>query len=105
MTKPTILQVAEAIVSGDREKTYGNPSKNLDTIAEMWTAWLRARGLLASDAASLNCDDVALMMVQLKLARLANDPWHLDSLVDAAGYLRLVERCHDHLADELRPSA
>lgn len=105
MTKPTILQVAEAIVSGDREKTYGNPSKNLDTIAEMWTAWLRARGLLASDAASLNCDDVALMMVQLKLARLANDPWHLDSLVDAAGYLRLVERCHDHLTDELRTPA
>ncbi len=103
MTK-TILEAAEEIISGDRERVYGNPAKNLDTIAGMWTVWLRARGLLASDAASLNCDDVALMMVQLKLARLANDTWHMDSLVDAAGYLRLVERCHDHLRDELHPS-
>ena len=101
----TILDSAAQIVDSDREKTYGHPSKNLDAIAEMWTAWLRARGLLASDAASLSFDDVACMMVMLKLARLANDPWHKDSQVDAAGYLRLLERCQDFIRDELRKPA
>lgn len=101
----TILDSAAQIVDGDREKTYGSPSKNLDAIAEMWTAWLRARGLLASDAASLSFDDVACMMVMLKLARLANDPWHKDSQVDACGYMRLLERCQDHVSNELRTPA
>jgi len=100
----TILDSAAQIVDSDREKTYGHPSKNLDTIAEMWTAWLRARGLLASDSAGLAFDDVACMMVMLKLARLANDPWHKDSQVDAVGYMRLLERCQDHIEHELRPA-
>lgn len=98
----TILDSAAQIVDSDREKTYGSPAKNLDAIAEMWTAWLRARGLLAGDAASLSFDDVACMMVMLKLARLANDPWHKDSQIDACGYMRLLERCQDHIRDELR---
>lgn len=100
-----VFDAAKTIIYGDREKTYGNPSKNLDTIAEMWTAWLRARGLLASDAASLNFDDVACMMTLLKLARLANDTWHKDSQIDACGYIGLLERCQDSLRNELIPSA
>lgn len=103
--RKTILTMAESIVSGDRERVYGHPAKNLETIAEMWTVWLRARGLITNEAASLSIDDVALMMVQLKLARLANDPWHLDSLTDLCGYARLMERCHDHMTDELRQPA
>ena len=35
------------------------------------------------------------MMVGLKLARLANDPRHKDSQIDACGYLRLLERCQE----------
>lgn len=54
-------------------------------------AWLRARGKLAPDA-FLTFDDVACMMVGLKLARLANDPKHVDSAVDACGYLYLMDR-------------
>ncbi len=33
------------------------------------------------------------MMALLKIARLAYDPAHRDSIVDAAGYLALLERC------------
>lgn len=88
----TILEQAAAIVDADREKTYGNPGKNLRAIAEIWGAWLRARGKLAPDA-FLTFEDVACMMAGLKLARLANDPKHVDSAVDACGYLRLLERC------------
>jgi len=90
----TILDQAASIVDADREKTYGKPDKNLRAIAEFWEAWLRARGKLAPDA-FLIFEDVACMMVGLKLARLANDPRHVDSAVDACGYLYLLERCQE----------
>ena len=88
----TILDQAASIVDADREKTYGKPDKNLRAIAEFWEAWLRARGKLAPDA-FLTFEDVACMMSLLKPARLANDPKHVDSQVDACGYMRLLERC------------
>lgn len=88
----TILEQAAAIVDADREKTYGKPDKNLRAIAEFWEAWLRARGKLAPST-FLTFEDVACMMAGLKLARLANDPCHTDSQIDACGYLRLLERC------------
>lgn len=86
-----VLHMAAAIVDGNREGTHGDPGKNLRAIADFWTAWLRARGLLPNDAA-LDTNDVAYMMVGLKLARLAHDPTHKDSQVDACGYVRLAER-------------
>ena len=89
--QPTILEEAASIVDNDRERTYGDPGRNLRAIADMWTAWLRARGHIDHDD-HITTDDVAPMMVMLKLARLANDPRHRDSQVDACGYLRLLER-------------
>ncbi len=96
----SILTAAAAIVDNDREKTYGHPSKNLEAIAELWTTWLKARGALA-DNAMLTFDDAACMMVLLKLARLANDPEHRDSQIDACGYMRLLERCQQDVAIKL----
>ena len=87
----TILAEAASIVDSDRERTYGDPGRNLRAIADMWSSWLRARGHL-NPGEQLTTDDVAPMMVMLKLARLANDPRHRDSQVDACGYLRLLER-------------
>ena len=89
--QPTILEHAAAIVDGDREQTYGDPGRNLRAIASLWTAWLVARGHI-KDGQYLTTDDVAPMMTLLKLARLANDPRHKDSQIDACGYLRLLER-------------
>lgn len=89
----TILDQAASIVDADREKTYGKPDKNLRAIAEFWEAWLRHRGKLAPDA-FLTFEDVACMMAALKLARLANDPKHVDSAVDACGYLYLMSKVH-----------
>jgi hypothetical protein len=86
---PSILAQAAHIVDSDRERTYGDPGKNLRTIANLWDSWLLARGW---SGPGLNTDDVALMMVLLKVARLALNPLHHDSQVDAAGYLRLLQR-------------
>lgn len=86
-----ILQEAESIIYGDREQTYGQPSKNLDCIAQFWTAYLANR---KNSDERLGATDVAAMMTLLKIARLANSPEHRDSLVDGCGYLALIERCH-----------
>ena len=86
----SVLEEAHKIIYGDREKTYGKPSKNLDTIAKMWSAYLTAVG-----ERDLNPKDVATMMVLLKAARLANDQTHRDSVVDICGYAALIERCDE----------
>lgn len=84
----TALDQAKEIIYGDREKTYGHPAKNLETIACMWNAYIGARG-----EDPLMAEDVAVMMSLLKAARFANDPTHKDNVVDAIGYWALVERC------------
>jgi hypothetical protein len=86
----SVLKEAHKIIYGDREKTYGKPSKNLDTIAKMWNAYITALG-----ERDLNAKDVATMMILLKAARLANDQTHRDSVVDICGYAALIERCDE----------
>lgn len=92
----SILKEANAIIYGDREKTYGHPSKNLETIATMWQAYLKARK--STDAVTPK--DVAAMMMLVKVARFANDPTHRDNLVDICGYAALIERCDETLTAE-----
>lgn len=86
--KQPVLKEAHAIIYGDREKTYGHPSKNLEAIATMWGAYLKSVG-----NRTLVAQDVCVMMVLLKSARLANDPSHRDSVIDICGYAALIERC------------
>lgn len=86
--KQPVLKEAHSIIYGDREKTYGHPSKNLEAIATMWGAYLNSLGTI-----NLKAENVCVMMTLLKCARLANDPSHRDSVVDGAAYLALIERC------------
>ena len=78
----SIFDEAEKLVNGDRQKDYGEPRENLERISEIWSGVL---GL------SVTAEQVALCMAGLKLARLGFDPTNHDSLVDACGYLRLME--------------
>ena len=82
MTKARCLDLAKGAVA-DRGLNYGKPEDNFARIAARWRTHLKNRfGLeVPVDAAS-----VAMMMQDMKLARLENDPSHLDSWVDAAGY-------------------
>lgn len=84
----SVLNVAHDIVHGDREQTYGDPGKNLRTIAAYWTTHLQAA---KSIEVVLTEDDVCGMMILLKQARLASNPNHRDSLVDIAGYVELQD--------------
>ena len=90
LTPPqNILQEAEQIIYGDREKTYGTPGKNLQAIADFWTVHLRHKYIIDGE---VTMDDVCQMMILVKQARLINDPTHHDSQVDIAGYIALQER-------------
>jgi len=86
---PSILDNAKEIIYGDREKTYGSPDKNLQAIAEYWSNHIHTR---FGERLSITPEDVCIMMTLLKAARLGNDLTHRDSLVDAVGYLALLER-------------
>ena len=92
MNTNTILDEAREIIYGDREQTYGKPSKNLQAIAELWNAYIESK---TGSVSELTAKDVALMMIMLKVARLANNPKHRDSVVDICGYAALIERCDE----------
>ncbi len=81
-TKP-ILEEAHEIIYGEREETYGDPGKNLRSIASFWSTYL---------SKEVTYQDVCNMMVLMKVARLMNTPSHRDSLVDIAGYTALQDR-------------
>jgi hypothetical protein len=84
----SVFREAERIIYGDREQTYGDPSKNLNCIADFWCSYLRSRFGQCPD---IGAEDVAAMMALLKIAREA----HLhkrDNIFDAIGYLGLIER-------------
>lgn len=94
---PTILDEAKNIIYGDRERAYGDPRFNLDTIAQLWTVYLRRKNPeLANNAftgdLAVTGEDVAQLMVLLKTARLIHHPDHRDSLTDQAGYAALQAR-------------
>lgn len=82
VSRAEILDAAQAAVA-DRGLDYGTPEQNFDRIARRWRAHLVNRfGVdVPIDGAS-----VAMMMVDLKLARLESSPCHVDSWVDVAGY-------------------
>ena len=86
VAKESILDEAKRITSGDRRHDYGHPSENFKRIADLWNAYL---GVRKDPSAPVSPEDVAWMMVLLKIARDVNTP-HRDSLVDSLGYVRCL---------------
>lgn len=76
-----------------RPKSYGPPEQNFDRIARRWNVHLENRDLQLvkweggiAIAAHLTATDVAILMADIKLARLEESPGHADSWIDLAGY-------------------
>ncbi len=73
-----VLREAAAIISGDRDKQYGGPEENFARIAKIWSVIL---------GVSISEEDVAMMMVGLKVARYASKSgFQADTWRDIAGY-------------------
>lgn len=94
-TPKSILQEAQEVIYGDREKTYGAPDKNLQAIADLWSQYLYHS---YKDKVSVN--DVCNLMILMKVARLINSPEHHDSMVDICGYAALMERVQIYRHDQ-----
>jgi hypothetical protein len=75
-----LLQHAAGVLER-RERVYGRAVDKFALVAALWSLTL---GIEVSPA------QVALCMVDLKLARVARDPTHLDSIIDVAGYAALL---------------
>lgn len=93
MTRKEILNTAVSCVCGAREEQYGPPEDNFNRIALYWTLHL---GLDADTA--LTAQDVAIMMMLLKIARAETGVGSDDTFVDIAGYAA----CAGEIAGRLR---
>jgi hypothetical protein len=80
MNGPELLEHAAGLVTR-RRREYGEPEDLFDEVAQRWSLTL---GTKVSPA------QVALCLIDLKLARLARDPKHLDSQTDVAGYAAVL---------------
>jgi len=83
-----------ATVNKDRSANYGHPAVNFDRIARM-------RSVIE------DCADprmrVGLGEIADRLARLVENPYHIDAYIDIAGYARanvMVIQCERMLPDE-----
>ena len=78
-----LRQAQKTVDSRDKSSHYGPPEESMRRIGLIWS------GILGVD---VSAEKAALMMLGLKAARLSVDPRHFDSLVDSAGYVRILER-------------
>lgn len=81
MKREDILQQAMQVITKDRQDQYGNPENNLSLIAALWSDYIGYK---------FRPDEVAIMMVLLKIARGKTGKNHVDNYVDMAGYTALA---------------
>lgn len=87
-----ILRRADAIAGEDRARDYGHPRDNFRRIADLWEAYMRNR---PDPEMPVEPEDVAAMMILMKIARQQHTPKD-DNLLDIAGYVK----CWDMLRDD-----
>lgn len=78
MTRRKLLEKAAVIVCEDRNQQYGGPENTFKDIAQLWAAYLDEQ---------IGPEDVAIMMILMKVARLKASSYQSgDSWTDIAGY-------------------
>jgi hypothetical protein len=82
VTQETVLAEADRIVNGQRREDYGGPFESFSDIGAGWAMVL---------GHPVTPEQVALCMIQLKVARAKNGGFHRDSFVDIAGYAQCAE--------------
>lgn len=65
----------------DRRANYGLPKQHLHEVAKRWSLVL---------GVTVNPYQVAMCLIEIKLARLKENPTHADSLIDIAGYAAVM---------------
>lgn len=84
--KESILEEAQRLIHGPRNKNYGHPRDNFKDISALFSGYL---GMEITDI------DVANLMILVKIARVKGTGYHRDSFTDIAGYAGCVERIYE----------
>ena len=93
MTKEEILKKARDLITGDRNETHGDAFQNHAEIAEFWNIFLDKK---LQPMASITAEDVALMMVLMKISRNNQGKKNnLDNFVDMCGYAAIAGEIND----------
>ena len=87
VSRADILDTAKAIVTGEREKQYGKPEDNFAAVAQMWEVYLSSQCVGEGADVRIAPEDVAMMMVLLKVGRLMTGDYLADNYVDICGYV------------------
>lgn len=90
MKREEVLETAKSLVCGDRAKAYGDAKENFGSIATMWEEYL---------GYPINADDVAIMMILLKIARMKTGTFKEDTFIDIAGYAALAGELAEPIGD------
>lgn len=80
MAAVDILNKAAVIVTGERQGTYGNAEDSFGRIGKLWSAYLNR---------DVTEEDVANMMILMKVARNASGVYKEDNWIDICGYAAL----------------
>lgn len=78
----TIAEEAKKLVEGERQRDYGDINDSFTRIAGLWSAYIDIK---------IDKYDVAKMMILLKISR-AKHSNHIDSYVDAVGYIECIDK-------------
>lgn len=88
-----LLEEAADLIDGDRNVQYGDPNADFKRIAQIWNAYLAGviekkwdEDMDSIMYSLLDPQDIAAMMVGLKLSRISWSPENEDSWKDIAGY-------------------
>ena len=98
----TILEEAAELTSGARQDVYGHPLENYQALADVFNVLLSRMGFFNDGPGAtpgLTAEEVQVLMLGVKLVRLAKDPTHRDTIVDVAGYARTLEMTLDKLGN------
>ena len=81
MDKTEILRTANEYITKDRASTHGEAENNFTNISRLWSAYLNH---------PVTPQDVAILMVLLKVVRFKGNPSHVDNAIDMCGYSALA---------------
>lgn len=87
-SRSKLLTDAANIIDGDRNIQYGDPIDDFSMTAVLWEAYIRRimQTRNTPDEVYLDPHDVAVMMMLVKVSRLAQTPEKHDHWLDIAGY-------------------
>lgn len=90
----SVLLEAHRLIEGERHSDHGDVHRSFALIAEAWTQWLEGQypHTDLGDLYRIQPDDVAMMMVLMKITRLQCGRPKRDHVVDIAGYAALFEK-------------